>query len=81
MKNEAILENILTLTPSKDHLPGILKRYWRIYKFKKHSYQNFFATVVALQVLLVALLFLGGVFFIVKTSLNSTGASMLQKFL
>jgi uncharacterized membrane protein len=61
--------------------PGLWERISTAYRIKKYSNQTFYATIVALQVLVLALVVLGVVLLALKESkMNSVGLSLLSGF-
>lgn len=61
--------------------PGLWERISTAYRIKKYTNQTFHATIVALQVLVLALVVVGVVLLALKESkMNSVGLSLLNGF-
>lgn len=70
-----------TIVKPKVNAPGLWERISTAYRIKKYSNQTFYATVVALQVVVIGLLVLGVVLLALKESrMNSVGLSLLNGF-
>lgn len=75
-----LLERKTTSLKPKTVRPPFWTRAWNAYQYKKRTDQSFFATVVAMQVLVVVLFLLAITAVVVKkSSLGNVGSTTLFK--